>query len=50
MIATTVLKGKKVIRLILINPRTTLDEIEETIERLTQLGQSLAQPNPTSIA
>ncbi|MEL6269479.1 MAG: aminotransferase class I/II-fold pyridoxal phosphate-dependent enzyme [Chloroflexota bacterium] len=42
MIATTVLKGKKVIRLIFINPRTTEDEIHETIDRLAAIGERLA--------
>ncbi len=42
MIATTILKGKKVIRLVLINPRTTDDEIRETIERLAVLGEQLS--------
>ena len=39
MVATTILKKRKVIRLILINPRTTVEEIQETIQRLTQLGE-----------
>jgi aromatic-L-amino-acid decarboxylase len=43
MVATTVLKGRKVIRLILINPRTTEDELVETVERLTALGEQLSQ-------
>jgi aromatic-L-amino-acid decarboxylase len=43
MVATTVLKGQKVIRLILINPRTTEDELVETVERLTALGEHLSQ-------
>lgn len=43
MIATTVLKGKKVIRLILINPRTTEDEIRETIDRLAALGEACSK-------
>ncbi len=39
VIATTILKKRKVIRLILINPRTTVEEIQATIQRLTQLGE-----------
>lgn len=42
MVATTTLKGQKVIRLILINPRTTEDEIFETIARLARYGEQIA--------
>ncbi len=43
MIATTILKGKKVIRLVLINPRTTTDDIRETIDRLAASGERLSR-------
>lgn len=42
MIATTVLKGQKVIRLIFINPRTTEADIRETVTRLTALGETVS--------
>ncbi|MEO0560518.1 MAG: aminotransferase class I/II-fold pyridoxal phosphate-dependent enzyme [Chloroflexota bacterium] len=42
MVATTVLKGRKVVRLILINPRTTEDELVETVERLTAMAAARA--------
>jgi glutamate/tyrosine decarboxylase-like PLP-dependent enzyme len=42
MIATTILKNKKVIRLIMINPRTTEDELRETVDRLAALGEQIS--------
>jgi aromatic-L-amino-acid decarboxylase len=36
--STTVLRGQTVLRLCTINPRTTLEEIEETISRMEQVG------------
>ena len=36
--STTVLKGRTVLRLCTINPRTTFEEIEETIERMERAG------------
>ena len=36
--STTVLRGQTVLRLCTINPRTTFDEIEETIERMERVG------------
>jgi glutamate/tyrosine decarboxylase-like PLP-dependent enzyme len=41
MVATTVLKGRKVLRLALINPRTMEEEIEETIVRMAAIGAEL---------
>lgn len=39
MIATTILKGHKVIRLILINPRTTEEDIQGTVDALTAFAE-----------
>lgn len=39
MISSTKLKGKLVIRLCIINPRTTEEDIKETIRRLNMIGQ-----------
>ena len=36
--STTVLRGQTVLRLCTINPRTTFDEIEETIRRMERVG------------
>jgi glutamate/tyrosine decarboxylase-like PLP-dependent enzyme len=42
-VTTTMLRGRKVLRLCTINPRTTVDDIEQTIDRL----EALASGRPT---
>ncbi|WP_108651424.1 pyridoxal phosphate-dependent decarboxylase family protein [Dongshaea marina] len=42
MIVSTKLRGKTVLRLCTINPRTSVDDLLQTIERLEQLSQQLA--------
>jgi aromatic-L-amino-acid decarboxylase len=48
---STVLRGRPVLRLCTINPRTTEDEVRETVRRLEGIGERLAgekaQPHPT---
>lgn len=39
---STVLKGRPVLRFCTINPRTTDDEIRETVRRMTKMGRRLA--------
>jgi aromatic-L-amino-acid decarboxylase len=41
---STVLDGRPVLRFCTINPRTTDEEIKETVRRMTQLARSLALP------
>jgi aromatic-L-amino-acid/L-tryptophan decarboxylase len=38
MVATTVLRGRKVLRMCLINPRTTDEDVERTVSRLADLA------------
>jgi aromatic-L-amino-acid/L-tryptophan decarboxylase len=40
---STVLAGRPVLRFCTINPRTTDDEIRETVRRLTEMGRALAR-------
>ncbi|HEX4737458.1 MAG TPA: aminotransferase class I/II-fold pyridoxal phosphate-dependent enzyme [Allosphingosinicella sp.] len=42
LVTSTVLKGRPVLRLCTINPRTTDEEIEETIRRLTTIARRLS--------
>jgi glutamate/tyrosine decarboxylase-like PLP-dependent enzyme len=44
-ISSSVLSGRTVLRLCAINPRTTVDDIEETIRLLSLIGSSLASEN-----
>jgi glutamate/tyrosine decarboxylase-like PLP-dependent enzyme len=39
---STVLAGRPVLRFCTINPRTTDEEIRETVRRMTQMGKALA--------
>jgi glutamate/tyrosine decarboxylase-like PLP-dependent enzyme len=41
-VSTTILKGRKVIRMCIINPRTTEEDILLTIERMTRHGDAFA--------
>lgn len=41
MLSTTVLAGRTVLRLCTINPRTTEDDVRETVRRLERLGRGL---------
>jgi len=41
VLTTTVLRGRTVLRLCTINPRTTEEEIAETVRRLARLGEQL---------
>jgi hypothetical protein len=43
MLSTTVLKGKTVLRMCLINPRTSIEEIKQTIHKLEGFGHELAR-------
>jgi aromatic-L-amino-acid decarboxylase len=43
--STTVLDGRSVARLCTINPRTTTEDIERTLERMAQLGDGAAAPS-----
>jgi aromatic-L-amino-acid decarboxylase len=40
--SSTVLNGRPVLRFCMINPRTTDDEVRETIRRMVEMGRSLA--------
>ena len=40
---STVLNGRPVLRFCTINPRTSDDEIRETIRRMAEMGRSLAR-------
>jgi aromatic-L-amino-acid decarboxylase len=42
--STTVLRGRTVLRLCTINPRTTFEEIEATIERMERFADAPANP------
>ena len=44
MLSTTELRGRTVLRLCTINPRTTEDEVIETVRRLERIGRELAAP------
>jgi glutamate/tyrosine decarboxylase-like PLP-dependent enzyme len=46
LLSTTALDGRTVLRLCTINPRTTLDDIEETILRLERRAQSIQPIRP----
>ena len=41
MLSSTTLRGKTILRLCTINPRTTEEEIEETVRRIGKIGRSL---------
>jgi aromatic-L-amino-acid/L-tryptophan decarboxylase len=41
-VSTTILKERKVVRMCIINPRTTQEDILGTIERMTRYGEALA--------
>lgn len=43
MVSSTELKGKTVIRMCTINPRTTVDDIRETVKRLERFGSDINQ-------
>jgi hypothetical protein len=43
MLSPTILSGKTVLRMCTINPRTTHDDIVETIHRLEVIAQRLAK-------
>ena len=43
VLTSTVLRGQTVLRLCTINPRTTEEEIAETIRRLARAGETLSQ-------
>ena len=36
--ATTVLNGQIVLRMCLINPRTTMDDVQQTVEKCEEIG------------
>ena len=42
MVATTVLRGNTVLRLCTINPRTTEEDLDETLARLDLFARQLA--------
>jgi glutamate/tyrosine decarboxylase-like PLP-dependent enzyme len=45
MLSSTALRGRPVLRLCTINPRTTATDLEATIERLEQLARGLESPS-----
>ena len=48
LVSSTILKGRTVLHMCTINPRTTLRDIHDTIDRIEAIGARLAETSPQS--